>query len=212
MIFEQIRTGGDRNFAYLVGDEESREGALVDPSYDPKKCLAAAEKHRLAVKYVINTHGHSDHSNGNQTVVKRTGAKVVAHASAYHQHDIDARDGGTLALGNLELKFIHTPGHTGDGICILVGGKLMTGDTLFVGKVGGTDFGPGAKREFESLHRLMELPDDTEVHPGHDYGTAPTSTIGNEKKTNPFLLRTDFEDFVYLKQHWAEYKAEHGIK
>jgi hydroxyacylglutathione hydrolase len=212
MIFEQIRTGGDRNFAYLIGDVESGEGALVDPSYNPKKCLAAAEKHRLVVKYVINTHGHYDHTNGNQTVVKRTGAKVVAHPSASQQHDIDADDGGTLALGDLKLEFIHTPGHTGDAICILAAGKLITGDTLFVGKVGGTDLGPGAKREFEGLHRLMELPDETEVYPGHDYGVAPTSTIGHEKKTNPFLLKTDFEDFVYLKEHWAEYKAKHGIK
>lgn len=212
MIFEQIRTGGDRNFAYLIGDEKSSEGALVDPSYNPKECLAAAEKHRLAVRYVINTHGHYDHTDGNQTVQKRTGAQIVAHESARHPHDMSVSDGDVLTLGDLEVKCIHTPGHTGDGICLLVAGKLMTGDTLFVGKVGGTDFGPGAKREFESLHRLMELPDETEVYPGHDYGVAPTSTIGHEKKTNPFLLRTDFEDFVYLKEHWAEYKREHGIR
>jgi glyoxylase-like metal-dependent hydrolase (beta-lactamase superfamily II) len=212
MIFEQIPTGGDRNFAYLVGDEESGAGALIDPSNDPRKCIKAAEAKRLVVRYVINTHGHSDHTNGNDTVVKRTGARVVAHKNARQNHDVDVSDGDRLSLGNLQLEFIHTPGHTDDAVCVLAGGKLVTGDTLFVGKVGGTDLGEGARREFESLHRLMKLPNDVKVYPGHDYGTAPSSTIGNEKKTNPFLLQKNFEDFVYLKEHWAAYKKEHGIK
>jgi len=212
MIFEQIATGGDRNFAYLVGDEDTRAGALIDPSYDPAKCVKAARKIDIVVKYIINTHGHSDHTNGNETARKRTGAAVVAHESARQPHDINVRDGETLSLGGLELRFIHTPGHTPDGICVLAEGKLMTGDTLFVGKVGGTDFDNGAKTEFESLQRLMDLPDDVEVYPGHDYGTAPSSTIRRERETNPFILRKDFDDFVHLKKHWAEYKAEHGIK
>lgn len=212
MIFEQIPTGGDRNFAYLVGDEASGECALVDPSNDPAKCVKAARKHNLVVKYVINTHGHSDHTNGNETVRKRTGARVVAHESAWQAHDMTVRDGATLKLGELELRFIHTPGHTDDAVCILAGEKLMTGDTLFVGKVGGTDFGDGARTEFESLRRLMKLPDEVEVYPGHDYGVAPSSTIGRERETNPFILRKEFDDFVDLKKHWAEYKAEHGIK
>lgn len=212
MIFEQIRTGGDRNFAYLVGDEESGQAALVDPSNDPNLCLAAAARHRLSVRYVINTHGHYDHTSGNAAVRAATGAKVVAHKSAAHPHDVGVSDGDLLRLGGLEISIIHTPGHTGDAICVLVAGKLITGDTLFVGKVGGTDFGDGARREFASLHRLMELPDATEVWPGHDYGVAPSSTIGRERSTNPFILRKDFADFVYLKEHWAEYKAKHGIK
>jgi glyoxylase-like metal-dependent hydrolase (beta-lactamase superfamily II) len=212
MIFEQIPTGGDRNFAYLVGDGESGEGALVDPSNDPRKCIKAAEAKRLVIRYIINTHGHSDHTNGNDTVAKRTGARIVAHQSAWQNHDVDVHDGDRLKLGNLRLEFIHTPGHTDDAVCVLAEDKLMTGDTLFVGKVGGTDLGEGARTEFESLHRLMKLPDNVEVYPGHDYGTAPSSTIGHEKKTNPFLLQKNFEDFVYLKEHWAAYKKQHGIQ
>jgi len=212
MLFEQIRTGGDRNFAYLIGDEDSREAALVDPANDPGACVAAAEQRGLKVKYVINTHGHYDHIDGNEAVRRRTGAKVAAHESARHGHDIGVKDGEVLRLGKLKVRVLHTPGHTGDAICVLAEGKLMTGDTLFVGKVGGTDFGAGARREFESLERLMELPEETEVYPGHDYGVAPSSTIGHERETNPFLLRRDFRDFVHLKEHWAEYKAKHGIK
>ena len=91
-------------------------------------------------------------------------------------------------------------------------GKLVTGDTLFVGKVGGTDYGAGARAEYDSLHRkLMVLPDETEVWPGHDVGVAPRSTIGHEKRTNPFLRCEDFAAFVELKRNWLEYKRRHGI-
>jgi len=209
MIFEQIRTGGDRNFAYLVGDEVSGMAALVDPSYDPKGCIRRAEKRGLTVLYVINTHGHCDHTDGNETVQSNTGAEIVANDPAA---DVPVKDHDTISLGRLQLEILHTPGHTEDGICILAGGKLMTGDTLFVGKVGGTGSRESAMTEYRSLKRLMELPDETEVYPGHDYGVAPSSTIGNEKKTNPFILQPDFEAFLDLKNNWADYKRKHGIK
>ncbi len=208
MIFEQIRTGGDRNFAYLVGDGKTNRAAVVDPSNVPALVLERAKEHGLEVKYLINTHGHYDHTDGNSHVRSKTGAELVACGAA---------DGETFSLGDVELKIIHTPGHTTDGICILVSapgesGKLMTGDTLFVGKVGGTGYGDDARAEYDSLHdKLMTLPDETEVWPGHDYGVAPSSTIGNEKATNPFILRESFEDFVDLKRNWPAYKQEHGI-
>ncbi len=123
-----------------------------------------------------------------------------------------SRDGDTLRLGTMTLTFIHTPGHTDDSICVLGGNKLVTGDTLFVGKVGGTDYGAGAFKEYESLHnKLMTLDDGVEVYPGHDYGVKPSSTIGHERRTNPFLLRDSFESFLDLKMNWLEYKKEHGI-
>jgi glyoxylase-like metal-dependent hydrolase (beta-lactamase superfamily II) len=208
MIFEQIRTGGDRNFAYLVGDEKTKQAAVVDPSNDPALVLERAEENGLEVKLLINTHGHYDHSDGNSHVQSKTDAELVAGGAA---------DGETFSLGDVELKVIHTPGHTSDGICILASEpgetpKLMTGDTLFVGKVGGTGYGDDARAEYDSIHqKLMTLPVETEVWPGHDYGVAPSSTIGNEKKTNPFILREGFEDFVDLKRNWLAYKREHGI-
>lgn len=212
MIFEQIRVGGDRNFAYLIGDETSKEGAVVDPSFNPELVLERSAAFGLAVKYLINTHGHIDHSNGNDHVMTQASPVFLAWGKP------DAGDGRTMSLGQVELTFLHTPGHTEDSLCVLARqagapGKLVTGDTLFVGKVGGTDLGEGARREYDSLHkRLMILPDDTEVWPGHDYGLAPDSTIGHERKTNPFLLRDSLESFVDLKRNWAEYKLQHGIQ
>jgi len=213
VIFEQISMGGDRNFGYLIGDEESRLAAIVDPAYAPEKLIDAAGKHKLKIKYIICTHSHSDHTNGNSEVRKRTDVETVMHKEATAWHDKNIDDGDVLELGNVSLKFIHTPGHSPDCICILAGNKLMTGDTLYVGKIGGT-FGRGdAKIQFDSLFsKLLALDDDVEIYPAHDVGVAPTSTIGNEKKTNPFLLRTKFEDFLWLKDNWAQYKAEHGIE
>ena len=213
MIFQQIRAGGDRNFGYLIGDEETREAAVVDPSYSPERLIQAAKEHNLKIVYVIGTHAHGDHVTGNPAIRGKTDARIVMHTSSPGSVDIRVADGDTLKLGNLELKVIHTPGHTPDGICILVGDKLVTGDTLFVGKVGGTGTDEAARIEHDSLfNKLMKLNDAIEVYPGHDYGVAPTSTIGHERQTNPFLLRRDFKDFKSLKDNWLAYKQEHGIK
>jgi glyoxylase-like metal-dependent hydrolase (beta-lactamase superfamily II) len=212
MIFYQIDAGGDRNFAYLIGDTDGGKAVLFDPPSDISKYASLLDKHSLQVEYIVLTHGHGDHTSGAANTQKRTGAKLVAHSLNHIHADIRVEDGDTLPLGGLELKFIHTPGHTEDSICILCGGKLITGDTLFVGKVGGTGFGEDAKSEYHSLHKkLMTLDDAVEVYPGHDYGIAPTSTIGNEKKTNPFILRDSFESFVDLKRNWLQYKKAHGI-
>jgi glyoxylase-like metal-dependent hydrolase (beta-lactamase superfamily II) len=200
--------GGDRNFAYLVGDESTKKAAVADPAYHPEKLLARAEELGLEVMYLINTHGHFDHTSGNDHVLSRTRAKLICGK---------AKDGAVFSLGRVELKVIHTPGHTTDSICVLATapgehGRLITGDTLFVGKVGGTGFGRDARDEYESLHeKLMTLPPETEVWPGHNYGVAPSSTIAHEKETNPFILRENFEAFVDLKRNWAAYKEEHGI-
>ncbi len=213
MIFEQIDAGGDRNFAYIVADENARVGLVVDPSFDCDLLVARLRAQDLRVRYIINTHSHADHIAGNAVVKKETGALIVAHSSSNAAHDVAVEDGAELDAGRVRARIIHTPGHTLDSICVLADGKLLTGDTLFVGKVGGTDFGEGARREYESLHRkLMSLPDSTEVWPGHNYGVRPRSTIGEEKLTNPFLLRANLSDFIQLKRDWPEYKRLHGIK
>ena len=212
MIFEQIAVGGDRNFAYLIGDEETRTAAVVDPAYNPELVLERADARGLEVVYLINTHGHYDHASGNDHVLSRTKAKLLTGGPG------GVADEAKVALGIVELTFLHTPGHTPDSICVLATeagkpGKLVTGDTLFVGKVGGTGYGDDARAEYDSFHgKLMLLPDEVEVWPGHDVGVAPSSTIGHERRTNPFLLRESFEEFVELKRNWLEYKREHGIQ
>lgn len=213
MIFQQIRAGGDRNFGYLIGDETSGESTVVDPSSLPEEFVQLASKHNLKIVYIINTHSHGDHTNGNSELKKKTGAKIIMHTSSPSPSDIKVSDGDIIKLGQLELKIIHTPGHTPDSICVLAENKLMTGDTLFVGKVGGTNTDDSAKIEFDSLfNKLMKLDKSVEVYPGHDYGVAPTSSIKNELETNPFILRNDFKDFKWLKDNWADYKLKHGIK
>ena len=211
MIFKQIKCGGDRNFAYIIGDEDSRKAAFVDPAYNTKDICARADDLELQVVYVINTHGHFDHSGGNSEVREKTGAQVIAHESAADA-DISAADGDSVEMGSITLEFIHTPGHTPDSMCVLAQEHLCTGDTLFVGKVGGTGFGEDAREEYASLHqKLMALDDEVKVYPGHDVGVRPVSTIGAEKQENPFLLCPDFDSFLDLKKNWSQYKIEHGI-
>ena len=212
MIFEQLRVGGDRNFASLLGDEKGGTAALVDPSFDPEMVMKRVAAHDLAVAAVACTHSHDDHTNGNDAVRAATGAEIWLFGVGAGPGEREPRNGEEIAAGKLRIRVIHTPGHTPDAVCYLVGGKLLTGDTLFVGKVGGTGFGADAREEYDNLHqKLMVLPDETEVWPGHDYGVRPSSTIGEERKTNPFLLRPDFESFVDLKKNWSAYKKEHGI-
>lgn len=212
MFVKQFRMGGDRNFGYLVADEKTRKAAVVDPSFSPETVIEFARENQYEIVYVFNTHAHYDHSNGNSVMETLTGRSPLLIGSTDLGSGIVVTHGARFPLGDLEIEVIHSPGHTEDSICILVGDALFSGDTLFVGKVGGTDFGESARAEYESLHqKLLTLPDDTRVFPGHDYGTAPESTIGQERRKNPFLLQPDFEAFVHLKRNWLAYKAEHGI-
>ncbi len=213
MLVEQIRTGGDRNFSYLVADETLRVCAVVDPSFSPDLVVEKAATLGFIVEYVLVTHDHFDHTNGNARLKELTGARVVMHRVSEGTCDVRVDNGDVLPLGTLSITVIHTPGHVSGHVCYLVEDAVFTGDTLFVGKVGGSDFGEGARQEWESLHtRLLSLPDSTRVFPGHDYGVRPFSTIGDERRNNPFLLQADFPSFLQLKMNWAEYKKLHGIK
>ena len=213
MLFKQLNAGGDRNFSYVIAYESSGETSVIDPGLSPEAVLKFIKENGLRLKYIINTHDHFDHTGGNSLLAKSTGAKIAMHETARSPHDIDLRGGDILKLGSLSIRIIHTPGHTPGSICVLAGKELVTGDTLFVGKVGGTGYGQDARDEYKSLHeKLMKLPPDTRVWPGHDYGVRPSSTIGDEIKENPFILRESFESFVDLKRNWLEYKRKHGIK
>jgi glyoxylase-like metal-dependent hydrolase (beta-lactamase superfamily II) len=214
MIFEQIEVKGDRNFGYLIADELSRHAAIVDASYDPERMLARVEEHKLKVSFIISTHSHPDHVAGNRYLAVRTGAPELLHESTPHTCNLRVKDNDELKVGNLCLRFLHTPGHIPDHICVLTENKLLTGDILFVGKIGGT--GPhfpasDPRQQWDSLQRLMRLDPSTEVWPGHNYGVRRWSTIGDEIATNPFLLSKTYDDFLYLKEHWAEYKKAHNI-
>ena len=214
-VFEQVRTGGDRNFGYLLGDRASRQAALIDPSYAPEVLVQRAMDQGLTVSCIINTHGHPDHTNGNSRAIELTGAPVAAHPSNPAGPTIKVLDGHELSVGALRLRCLHTPGHSVDHLVIYEPAHeiLVTGDLLFVGKVGGTANDADARTEWTSLQRLLdEIPETATVWPGHDYGVRPSSTIGLEKKTNPFLLCTDIEAFLTFKKEWAPFKQRHGLK
>ncbi|MGA1825701.1 MAG: hydroxyacylglutathione hydrolase family protein [bacterium] len=212
MDVKQFHTGGDRNFGYLAADTKSKEALIVDPSYSPEHIVRYAEEKNFTITYIFITHGHYDHTQGNAAIERLTQKKPLLFKDIDPITGTRVDDGATFPLGDMRVTIIHTPGHTNDSICIYIDDALFTGDTLFVGKVGGTDYSHGARKEYDSLHnKLFILPDKTRIFPGHDYGIMPESTIAHERMTNPFLLQPDFEAFVHLKRNWAAYKKEHGI-
>lgn len=198
MFFKQVQQHGD-NFSYIIADDTTREAAVVDSSYNAGEISRIIDAKNLNLKYIINTHGHSDHTASNQELSSISSAKVVAHTLSRNNADIKLDDGGTLNIGNIQLKVIHTPGHTPDSICLLINNKkLLTGDTLFVGECGRTDMSGGNSRNmYDSLfHKLLKLNDDIEVYPGHDYGSKPSSTIGEERRSNYTLEPRSLSEFI----------------
>src|ERR1043165_3839626 len=120
MIFEQIRVEGDRNFGYLIGDETSKDGAIVDASYAPGRMLERAQQHTLNIRYVISTHSHPDHIAGNAYILERVAVPEVLHESTPHPCSRRIRDDDELKVGRMTLRFLHTPGHIPDHVCVLI--------------------------------------------------------------------------------------------
>ncbi len=208
MRVEQIKLSRMKTFCYLVGDEASGSAALIDPAFDVPGILETATRAGYTITHVINTHHHADHTAGNLESIKATGAQLCIHkddAAALTKiagkafarmlggkgsppSDRQLTDGDLLRIGAIELRVLHTPGHTPGSICLHTPGHLFTGDTLFVGAVGRTDLPGGNTRQLITAiqKRLYTLPDATIVWPGHDYGDRPSSTIFYEKNNNPF--------------------------
>jgi hydroxyacylglutathione hydrolase len=202
MFFKQIKGKSD-NFSYIISDKNSKNAIVVDPSYNADIIIKLVENLKLSIKYIINTHHHRDHTAGNKQIRSVFNSKVIAHTYSNTEKDIEVTDGYVLRLGGVKVTIIHTPGHTRDSICILTDGKILTGDTLFVGECGRTDLPDGSSEEmYHSLfHKLMDLDDDVEVYPGHDYGSSPYSTILKEKKENYTLEKRTLEEFIdFMKE------------
>jgi glyoxylase-like metal-dependent hydrolase (beta-lactamase superfamily II) len=214
-ILEQIRVGGDRNFGYLVGDRTARVAAAIDPAFSPQLFVERADAQGLRIAWILNTHGHGDHTNGNAELKRATGARIAAHAGAPTRPDLALADGDEVSVGSITIRALHVPGHTGDHLLFFLPAErvAITGDLLFVGKVGGTSTDEEARAEYESLRRVLrDLPRETTVWPGHDYGCRPSSTLALEALMNPFLLVKDLAAFLGLKRDWAMFKQRHGLK
>jgi glyoxylase-like metal-dependent hydrolase (beta-lactamase superfamily II) len=197
MFFKQMKYRGD-NFSYVVAHEKTREAAIIDPGFNVDVIIMLVKSQKLNAKYIIDTHGHGDHTAGNEDIKSAFGAKVVAHKLSRVRKDVSVDDGNVLNIGEIQIKIIYTPGHTSDSICLLIDGKLLTGDTLFVGECGRTDLPDGSPVDmYHSLFdKLGKLDDKIEVYPGHDYGSRPYSTIGDEKRTNYVLEKRTLKEFV----------------
>ena len=199
MKVHQIEVGNMQNFTYILEDD-SGEAIILDPSWNLDEIEQVITRKALTVKYIVNTHHHFDHTLGNEAISKITGAKIIQHESSTLDHDISVSDGHSIKFGNSELKVFHTPGHSKDGICLVGDGKIFTGDTLFVGNCGRVDLpGGSAKELYHSLHDILsKLDDDLILYSGHNYGSTPSSTIGNEKQTNFVMQKRTEEEFVEL--------------
>lgn len=205
MILETIVVGPLMVNCYLLGCERSREGVVIDPGDDAELILDAVSRHGLRILNVVNTHGHFDHTGGNQRIMQATGAGLLIHeldapmlsrlVAMAARFGLTAEnsppatglltDGAMITFGDHDLKVIHTPGHTLGGCSLYTEGMVFTGDTLFADAVGRTDFpGGSASALGKSIReRLLVLPDSTAVYPGH----GPATTIGRERLHNPYL-------------------------
>ncbi len=205
MIIERLCVGMLQTNCYIVGCAETKEGAIIDPGGDAKHILAEVERLGLKINYVINTHGHFDHTLANKEIVQATGAPLAIHSAdapmltqgggafffgimgkASPPADTILEEGQVLILGKIELTVLHTPGHSPGSICLYneEEGVLFDGDVLFNMGMGRYDL-PGGNYGvlMQSIQRLLALPEETTVYPGH----GPATTIGRERRSNPFL-------------------------
>ncbi|HEY6805773.1 MAG TPA: rhodanese-like domain-containing protein [Pyrinomonadaceae bacterium] len=222
MYFKQFYLGCLAHASYLIGS--AGEAAVVDPQRDVDEYLAEAETQQLQIKYIVETHLHADFVSGHHELAKRTGATIVfgAKAGVEFPH-LAVKEGDEIKLGKLVLRFLETPGHTPEGVCVLIidpsisdqPQKVLTGDTLFIGDVGRPDLAGGkgytpqrmAELMYDSLHKkLLQLPDETEVYPAHGAGSMcgrnmskeTSSTIGEQRKFNYALKPMSKEAFVTM--------------
>ena len=208
MKIQQLTVGTMSVCCYIVSCEKTGKAAIIDPGGDEEKILAACEQNSLDVQYIINTHGHPDHVCSNGPIQEATGAQIIMHradaeffstsdAKSYFSMlglpesppaDILIEDNDTISIGEETLQVIHTPGHTPGGVCLYHEPDCFTGDTLFVGGVGRTDFPGGSMPQLTKSirERLLTLPQETVVWPGHGYGGSK-STIAAEATGNPYF-------------------------
>jgi glyoxylase-like metal-dependent hydrolase (beta-lactamase superfamily II) len=219
IFFQQLELGPMQNFVYLIGDPETRSLAIVDPAWEPETLIEIAGRHGMEITHLLVTHFHPDHLGGRMMGMSIRGAQdllaagvkakiyihkeeapYVGRVTDLSPSDLHPVEGGdTVEVGRIPIRFLHTPGHTPGSQCFLLDDALISGDTLFIGSCGRVDLpGSDPKKMYESLKRLGELPEHTRLYPGHNYASQPSSTIGEQKRRNPFLRFDNLREFLAI--------------
>jgi glyoxylase-like metal-dependent hydrolase (beta-lactamase superfamily II) len=218
LILKQIEMGPMMNFVYIIGCEETREAAVVDPAWDVSAILRTAGELGLRLRHILVTHGHPDHVNGLEELLDVTDAKTylneaelgyLSEMGKFFQVSVDflkrragniqlVSDDEEIQVGKILVRCLHTPGHTPGSQCFLIGKTLFSGDTLFVDACGRVDLpGGDVEKMWWSLNRkLRALGDDIILYPGHNYGRQPTSTLGEQKRSNPYMQFDSPNEFL----------------
>jgi hydroxyacylglutathione hydrolase len=216
IFLEQMELGPMQNFVYLIGDPLARACVVVDPAWEIDTIVERARAADMTIVGALVTHTHQDHVGGSleswgmpgripgvEELLEQVPAKVYVHKAEREfvkglGSDLVAVDNhDTVNVGRLTITVLHTPGHTPGSQCFLVDGRLVSGDTLFIGSCGRTDL-PGSdpsEMYYSLTQRLAALPDDTVLFPGHNYG-GPSSSLGAEKRANPFMRKTSLAQFL----------------
>ena len=214
LYFKQIEIGPMQNYVYLIGSTETRKVAVVDAAWDINEIVRIAAQDEMEITHALVTHTHPDHVGGGfagmeiagaTELLEKCKAKVVVHkAEAEFIKGLSSSDmiktdnGDKVDVGGLEIQLIHTPGHTPGSQCFLVGNRVVSGDTLFIDACGRVDF-PGGNPEqmyYSLTQKLMALPDEMILFPGHNYAPLKHATIGEQKKTNPYLKFSSLKQFL----------------
>ncbi len=203
LYLKQLEVGPMQNFVYLIGDKQKHECVMVDPAWNVAEILEQAKKDDMKVTGALVTHAHFDHVNGLDDFLKDVKGKIYCNKDEaeflkFWSEDLTpVSDGDKLTIGETQITFLHTPGHTPGSQCFLVQNKLVSGDTLFIQACGRCDMpGGNAEQMYYSLKRLADLDEKTVLYPGHNYSDETTSTIGQEKAWNPYLKTPDLENFL----------------
>ena len=214
IYLKQMEMGPMQNFIYLVGDPATRQCVVVDPAWEIETIVQTAAAADMTIIGALITHTHQDHVGGHlfglnipgvEELLEKVKAKVYVHKAereflkGFGSDLVKVDNNDTLQVGRLGLTFLHTPGHTPGSQCFLVDGRLISGDTLFIGSCGRTDL-PGSdpsEMYYSLTQRLYKLPDETVLFPGHNYGGA-SSTLGDEKRGNPFMRFPSLGEFLRI--------------
>ena len=202
MIFKQVFDQKSSTYTYLIASAKGREAVIIDPVIENvEKYISLLQELDLKLVKVIDTHIHADHITGASKLKKATNCSTIMgeHTPA-DAVEIKLKDGEKVKIDQIEIKAIYTPGHTSDSYSFLMDKYLFSGDTLLINGTGRTDFQNGSSEDaYNSLfNKLLKLPDDTLLYPGHDYNGKLVSTIGNEKKLNPRLQVNSADEYAEI--------------